>query len=69
MQDSRPSVWRCGKAPGTRFRAVEEPERQGANALLEQWEPPSRAEVDELTTAAGYFHANKSCMNYIDRDA
>jgi len=33
------------QAAGAKFRAVEEAERRRANALPEQWDPPSRAEV------------------------
>lgn len=42
---SQPSVWRCSQEAGLRFRRIEEAARARANALPEQWEPPSRAEV------------------------
>lgn len=42
---SEPSLWRCTQAAGRRFPAVEEAARVRANALPEQWEPPSRAVV------------------------
>jgi Uncharacterised protein family (UPF0236) len=42
---SQPSAWRCAQGAGERFRAVEAAEQARANALPEQWEPPSRAEV------------------------
>ncbi len=42
---SQPSAWRCAQQAGARFQAVETAEQVRANALPEQWEPPSRAEV------------------------
>lgn len=42
---SQPSAWRCSQAAGMRFRRVEEARRARANALPEQWQPPSRAQV------------------------
>jgi hypothetical protein len=42
---SESSVWRCAQEAGSRFQAVETQERERANALPEQWEPPSRAVV------------------------
>ncbi len=39
------SIWRSTQAAGTRFCALEEAERQQANALPEVWTPPSRGEV------------------------
>jgi hypothetical protein len=42
---SQVSAWRCTQEAGARFQAVEAAEQVRANALPEQWEPPSRAEV------------------------
>ena len=42
---SQPSVWRCSQAAGERFRDVEERAQVRANALPQQWDPPSRAQV------------------------
>lgn len=42
---SESSVWRCVQEAGSRFQAVEAQEQRRANALPEQWEPPSRAVV------------------------
>jgi hypothetical protein len=42
---SQPSAWRSSQEAGKRFRRVEEEARARANALPEQWEPPSRAVV------------------------
>jgi hypothetical protein len=39
-----PSVWRQTQVWGAKFGTVLEAERQRANALPEQWTPPSRAE-------------------------
>lgn len=44
---SESSVWRCAQAVGSRFQAVEATERERANALPEQWNPPSRAAVSD----------------------
>jgi hypothetical protein len=44
---SQPSVWRCSQAAGQRFRHVEERAQVRANALPQQWDPPSRAQVAE----------------------
>ena len=46
------SIWRCVQAVGAKFRALEEAERERANALPEQWTPPSRAEVREQRLGA-----------------
>lgn len=40
---SRASIWRHTEAWGAQFKALEEHERAKANALPEQWQPPSRA--------------------------
>lgn len=40
---SRASIWRPTEAWGAQFKALEEHERATANALPEQWQPPSRA--------------------------
>jgi hypothetical protein len=42
---SQPSTWRCAQEVGRRFQALEAAERAQANALPEQWVPPSRAAV------------------------
>jgi hypothetical protein len=42
---SQPSAWRCSQEVGRRFRRLEETTRARANALPQQWEPPSRAQV------------------------
>lgn len=39
------SIWRSTQAAGARFCALEEIERQQANALPEAWTPPSRGDV------------------------
>jgi hypothetical protein len=44
---SETSVWRCVQGVGSRFQALEAKERERANALPEQWEPPSRAAVSD----------------------
>lgn len=44
---SRGSIWQQVQVWGTQFAALEERERQQANALPEQWTPPSRAEVSD----------------------
>lgn len=44
---SQSSAWRCSQEAGMRFRRVEEAARVRANAMPEQWEPPSRAEVTD----------------------
>lgn len=41
------SIWRVTQAAGSQFRALEAVERAHANALPEQWTPPSRAEVSD----------------------
>jgi len=58
IQISQPSVWRCSQAAGTKFRAVEEAERRRANALPEQWDPPSRAEVKDQRMGVSMDGAN-----------
>jgi len=40
---SRCSIWQRSQVWGTQFKAREEAERVKANALPEQWQPPSRA--------------------------
>jgi hypothetical protein len=45
IEISQPSAWRCSQEAGMRFRCVEEAMRERANALPEQWEPPTRAQV------------------------
>ncbi len=45
IEISKPSVWRSAQEAGERFQALEAVEQERANALPEQWEPPSRAEV------------------------
>ena len=42
---SQSSIWRCAQEAGEKFGRVEKAEQERANALPEQWEPPSRAEV------------------------
>lgn len=42
---SRCSIWRRTEVWGKKFKALEEAEQVKANALPEQWQPPSRAEV------------------------
>lgn len=42
---SQPSIWRCTQKAGSQFRALEAAEQAQANALPEQWTPPSRAAV------------------------
>jgi Uncharacterised protein family (UPF0236) len=44
---SATSVWRCVQEVGSRFQTVEAQERTRANALPEQWDPPSRAVVSD----------------------
>ena len=44
---SRGSLWQRAQVWGAQFAAVAEQERQQANALPEQWAPPSRAEVTD----------------------
>ena len=44
---SRCSIWRRSEEWGARFQALETAERAVANALPEQWEPPSRAVVPD----------------------
>jgi len=44
---SRCSIWRRSEEWGARFQALETAERAAANALPEQWEPPSRAVVPD----------------------
>jgi len=44
---SESSVWRCVQEVGSRFQIVEAKEQERANALPEQWEPPSRAVVSD----------------------
>jgi hypothetical protein len=44
---SRASIWRCTQTVGAQFQRVEEIARARANALPEQWTPPSRAEVSD----------------------
>jgi hypothetical protein len=44
---SRSSIWRCAQTAGEQFQTVEEIARARANALPEQWTPPSRAEVSD----------------------
>jgi hypothetical protein len=45
IEISQPSLWRCTQEAGERFGAAEEAARTRANALPEQWTPPSRGEV------------------------
>lgn len=47
VQISQPSLWRCSQAAGTQMQAVEAAARERANALPEQWAPPSRAVVPD----------------------
>jgi hypothetical protein len=50
---SRCSIWRRAETWGSRFKALEDQERRRANALPEQWQPPSRAvEPDRRLGAA-----------------
>jgi hypothetical protein len=44
---SRASVWRVTQTAGEQFQTVEAAARARANALPEQWTPPSRAEVSD----------------------
>jgi hypothetical protein len=44
---SRCSIWRRDQVWGAQFQALEETERAQANALPEQWQPPSRAVVPD----------------------
>lgn len=41
------SIWRATQAAGEQFQTLETAERKRANALPEQWTPPSRAEVSD----------------------
>jgi hypothetical protein len=47
VEMSSTSIWRVTQAAGERFQAWAERERERANCLPEQWEPPSRAEVKD----------------------
>ena len=44
---SRGSIWQRAQVWGAQLAALAEQERQQANALPEQWTPPSRAEVTD----------------------
>jgi hypothetical protein len=44
---SRCSIWRRSQTWGAQFGALEQAERAAANALPEQWQPPSRAVVPD----------------------
>jgi hypothetical protein len=44
---SRGSIWQRVQVWGAQFAALEERQRQQANALPEQWAPPSRADVTD----------------------
>jgi hypothetical protein len=44
---SRSSIWRCAQTAGEKFQTMEAAARARANALPEQWTPPSRAEVSD----------------------
>lgn len=49
---SRASIWRCTQRAGTQFQRVEEIARARANAVAEQWAPPSRAVVRDQRMGA-----------------
>ncbi len=44
---SRCSIWRRSQTWGAQFGALEQTERAAANAVPEQWQPPSRAVVPD----------------------
>lgn len=46
------SIWRVTQAAGREFQALETAGRARANALPEQWTPPSRAEVSDQRMGA-----------------
>jgi hypothetical protein len=47
VQISPASIWRSTQDAGAKFQAVEQAERRRANAVPEQWDPPSRADVKD----------------------
>lgn len=49
---SRGSIWQQTQAWGERFEALAEEQREQANALPEQWAPPSRAAVRDQRMGA-----------------
>jgi hypothetical protein len=60
---SQPSAWRCSQEAGRRFRCVEETTRARANALPEQWEPPSRAQVADQRMGVSMDGASVNVRN------